>query len=357
MNYIEVYKKLIKEIKTDAFWVTNCYNIRYLTQFTGTFGHLLLLKEKAVLFTDRRYKVQALQQVPAEVEVVMVSKNFMEEIINWLMEESITTLALEAFDLTHSAYQEIEKKFPHTIIGVNNLLSSYRQIKREDEIEKIRKAASIADQAFEKMLSYIQVGMSEREVAAYLEYQMKCLGSDKPSFDTIVASGVRSSMPHGVASDKLIKRGELVTIDFGATYQGYVSDMTRTIFIGEEIDPEMEALYRAVLSAQIKAVEAVGAGESLKSLDQVARVHLQHLGYGEYFTHGLGHSLGLEVHEPPYVHGNSLEVAEVGMVITIEPGAYLEGRFGVRIEDDVVVTKTGREILNKTSKELIKLKI
>ncbi|MCX5773792.1 MAG: Xaa-Pro peptidase family protein [Fusobacteria bacterium] len=355
MNLGEKIKIILETAKVDAIWVTNCFNVRYLTGFSGSFGHLLISTKGNYFFTDSRYLLVAKEIVSSDIEVVKVNKNFTQEICELINGLDIETVGVEAYDLSHIRFEELEGAISKKITSLDNIILKIREIKSSLEVDKMQKAAEIADQAFQKTLEYLQVGMSEREVAAFLEYQMKLLGSEKASFDSIVASGYRSSMPHAGASDKLIGRGELITFDFGATYQGYVSDMTRTIFIGKEIPKEMESMYSAVLKAQELALSSIKSGMAFSNLDAIARNSLTESGYGDCFVHGLGHALGIEVHEPPYVNANSKAIIEIGMTFTVEPGAYIDNQFGVRIEDDVYITENGVKILTKTSKKLLLL--
>ena len=353
MNLNDKIKIILENAKVDAIWVTNCYNVRYLTQFSGTFGHCIISKKGHYFFTDSRYELIAKECVPKEFNIVKVTKNFTDEICACLKSMDIAQVGLEAYELSYLRVEALKKLLELEVKTLDNVILKCREIKTAEEIEYISKAAAIADEAFSRTLEYLQVGMSEREIAAFLEYQMKLLGSENPSFDTIVASGYRSSMPHGVASDKKVQRGELITFDFGATYHGYASDMTRTLFLGRDIPAEMERVYMAVLRAQELALTKIEVGMKMCDIDSIARESLKAEGLGENFTHGLGHALGLEIHEPPYVNSASESMVEEGMVFTIEPGAYLENQFGVRIEDDVAILKEGIKILNKTSKKLI----
>ena len=228
-----------------------------------------------------------------------------------------------------------------------------RLIKKDYEIENIKKATEISDIAFAETIKIVKAGMSEKDVAAHLEYIQRNLGAEDKSFNTIVASGYRSALPHGVASDKKIGNNELVTTDFGAYYNGYVSDVTRTFFVGDKIEDKQREIYNIVLEANLLAIKHVKAGMKGSELDKIARDYIAGKGYGDNFGHGLGHGIGLEIHEAPTVSPLGDIVLEENMLITIEPGIYIEGYGGVRIEDDVIVKKDGCVVLNKTSKELL----
>jgi Xaa-Pro aminopeptidase len=233
-------------------------------------------------------------------------------------------------------------------------MGKIREVKEEDEIDLIKKACEITDKAFEYILGEIKVGVSEIELANKLDFYMRSLGASGVSFETIVASGVRSAMPHGVASEKSIQKGELITFDFGCVYKGYVSDMTRTVAFGE-VAPELKEIYQIVLEAQLKVIELAGPGVKISTLDNTARGWIEQHGYGKNFGHALGHGIGLELHETPFLSGRVDDVLVKGNIVTDEPGIYIEGLGGVRIEDDLLITDDGVEVLNKSPKHFIQL--
>ena len=243
--------------------------------------------------------------------------------------------------------------FNAELVPVGDRIILERMVKTPDEIEKIKKAVEISDTAFTEVLKIIKEGVSEKEVAGYLEYIQRKLGAENRSFDTIVASGHRSSLPHGVASNKKIEKDEFITMDYGAYYDGYVSDITRTVYYGSNISDRHRKVYNSVLEAQLLGVSTVKAGMMSDDVDTVVRDFLKERGYVEEFGHGLGHGIGLEIHELPYLSGMSHIELKENMLVTVEPGLYFDGWGGVRIEDDVIVTKDGCEILNNSSKELI----
>lgn len=347
-------QELLHKEEVDALLVTDPANRYYLSGFTGSSGYLLVTAEKVYLLTDFRYIAQANQEVQG-CEVINQGKDWYDTLKQLLNERRVKRMAFEQDHVSYTQYLRLAEKISQCVIsGKQNLIESLREKKDPLELELMKKAASIADEAFSRLLSEIKAGMKEVEAAALLEYLMRDLGSEGPAFETIVASGVRSALPHGTAGNKKIEPGDLVVIDFGATYQGYRSDMTRTIVIGQA-SPKQKAIYRLVLKAQLAGLEAVKAGQSCQQVDAVARNIIAGEGYGEQFGHSLGHGVGLHIHENPRLaQGNSMPL-EPGMVVTVEPGIYLDDWGGVRIEDMVAVTETGCEIFTKTSKELMEL--
>lgn len=355
---MEKLKKFLTENNLDAILISDKYSLKYFTGFTGTTGIALALKEKKFFFTDFRYIEQAETEVKSNgFEIVKVDRNGVDKVAEYIKNANCKTLGLEDKTLTVGIYNSYKEKLEELEFKtLGEKLVKLRMVKTESELELMRKAADIADKAFAEILPMIKEGVSEKELADELEYKMKKLGAEGASFTTIVASNYRSAMPHGVASEKKIDKNGFVKFDFGAYYKGYASDMTRTVFYGENISEKHLDIYSTVLEAQKRAVAAVKAGISAKSVDKVARDYITEKGYGENFGHGTGHGLGIEVHEYPFVNTKDETILEDGMVVTIEPGIYIEGFGGVRIEDDVVVRESGCEILNKTSKELIILK-
>jgi Xaa-Pro aminopeptidase len=342
----------LKKMNIDGLLITDEYSLKYFTGFTGTTGIALVLGERKFFFTDFRYVEQANKQVkPNGFEVVKIEREAVDLIAEYIKNSEIKTLGIEDKSLTLFDYNVYKEKFGEVeFANLNDTLIKERMIKTEEEIKIIRKAVEITDKVFDYALDTIKEGMPEKELAAAMEWFMKKEGGDGPSFETILASNERSAMPHGVASDKTIQKEGFVKFDFGVYYKGYVSDMTRTIYFGENPSDKHKEVYSVVLEAQKKACEAVKAGITCKDLDKIARDYITEKGYGEYFGHGLGHGIGMYIHEHPFVNTKNDMVLEEGMIITIEPGIYLEGFGGVRIEDDVVVRKDYGEILNKSDK-------
>lgn len=353
MGKLDKLRTVIKENKLDGFLITSSINRRYITNFTGTAGVVLVTEQDALLITDFRYIEQANKEVTA-FKVVEHKQPIGLEIADQLKALGVEQLGFEKDDLTYGVYEQYSKDIDAKLIPTSGLVEKLRLIKTEDEINILKEAAKIADAAFDHILTYIKPGVKEIDVSNELEFFMRKQGATSSSFDIIVASGYRSALPHGVASDKLIQNGELVTLDFGALYKGYCSDITRTVAVGEITD-ELNEIYHTVLEAQIRGVEGIKAGVTAKQADSFTRDYIKEKGYGEYFGHSTGHGIGLEVHEGPGLSFRSNQVLEEGMVVTVEPGIYVPGVGGCRIEDDTVVTKDGNERLNFAPKELITL--
>ncbi|MCD9021142.1 M24 family metallopeptidase [Cohnella silvisoli] len=338
----------------DGLFITNAYNRRYLTGFTGTAGYVLITKEKALLFTDFRYTKQAAEQAKA-YEIVQHAIKPTESILEAMQSLGVKKLGFEKNGVTFGAYTAYQEQFPGIeLVPTENIVEKLRGIKDEKELGYIRKAVEITEAAFEHILGFMKPGVSERDVSAELEYFMRKNGAASSAYASIVASGERSALPHGLASDKLLAANEFVTLDFGANYEGYCSDLTRTVFIGTPTEKHKE-LYSIVLEANRATLSGLKPGMSGKDGDSLARDIIAGYGYGENFGHGLGHAFGLEIHEPARLSQQSKDILQPGMVITVEPGIYIPGFGGVRIEDDIVVTETGIEVLTKSNKELIVL--
>ena len=350
-------KKIIENSNVDAVFITDMYNLRYFTGFTGTTGIALATKEGNFFFSDFRYKEQGTKQVEANgFKFVEVGRNSLDKVKEIIDKFGIKKVGFEDLNMTFNYYKKIEELFKVELLALGSVLSNQRLIKKDFEIENIKKATEISDIAFAETIKIVKAGMSEKDVAAHLEYIQRKLGAEDKSFNTIVASGYRSALPHGVASDKKIGNNELVTTDFGAYYNGYVSDVTRTFFVGDKIEEKQREIYNIVLEANLLAIKHVKAGMKGSELDKIARDYIAGKGYGDNFGHGLGHGIGLEIHEAPTVSPLGDIVLEENMLITIEPGIYIEGYSGVRIEDDVIVKKDGCVVLNKTSKELLMIR-
>jgi Xaa-Pro aminopeptidase len=303
------------------------------------------------LLTDSRYTVQAKHECPLS-NIEIIDRSYSESLKELIEIKKINKIGFEE-DLPYYKYNAFKEKLNIDMVSLN--IESLKMIKDEVEIERIRKACSIADKCYKHILKFIKVGMKEIDVRNEMLRYMLALGASKESFDIIVASGKRGAMPHGVASDKKIKAGDFVTLDFGCINDYYCSDMTRTFVMGEP-SKEMKEIYDVVLEAQLKGIDAVKPGVKAKDIDFACRDFIDKMGYGDYFTHSTGHGLGILVHDSLAISPRSETILKEGMVFTIEPGIYIEGLGGVRIEDDVVVTKDGCEILTKSSKKLYKIK-
>ncbi|WP_424949267.1 M24 family metallopeptidase [Deinococcus sp.] len=345
------FREAIRREGLDALWVSRPENVRYLSGFTSPAdGKLLVYPDGATLYTDARYTVQAAEESRCPVFIARPPATFAHAapLVSGLR------VGFEADHLTVSelgalrAHWQVGER-PATLVGSQGLVEGLRLVKRPDELAQIRAAQAIADAAFAAVRPGIVAGVREDRVAGQLEAFMRERGAGS-AFDITVASGPRGAMPHGTASDRVIGEHELVTVDFGARVQGYHSDMTRTVAVGHPGE-DLRRLYRAVLEAEEAAVQAIRPGARCSELDQVARDILTRHGLGDYFAHSLGHGVGLAVHEGPSLRGTSSEVLEAGMVVTAEPGVYLPGVGGVRIEDLVLVTADGHEVLSRSPKE------
>lgn len=346
-------QKLLKNNEIDAMLVSNFSNIFYYSQFTGTNANLLIYEEHKYLITDFRYEQQA-KQLDNGYEVITTDDdNTLIDVINKLKKQhKFSSLGLEGDTITRNQWLAYERSLTARLIDIN--IDCVRAVKDEEEVRLIKEAIRIAEKAFADTLEYMEVGMSEREVCRYLENKMLDYGAEKPSFTTIVASGHRGALPHGVASDKIIENNELVTFDFGCKYKGYCSDITRTVAMGT-VDPQLLDIYNTVLKANELGLQTVKANMSGKEVDKVVRDFIDSQGYKGMFGHGLGHSFGVDIHEDPRLRSDVDHKLEVGNIVTIEPGIYIPGVGGVRIEDDVLLTEDGIEILTSFDKKLIVL--
>jgi Xaa-Pro aminopeptidase len=341
------------ERQVDGLLVCKPENRAYLSGFTGSSGWLLVSADRAVLVTDFRYVEQATAQAQA-YEVVRQGQVHFPTIAEIVGQMGATRLGFEGDFITADEFRQYEQLLPDLdLVPVTGMVEGLRMFKDEGEIAIMAKAAAIADEAWSHILGHIRPGVTEWDVAVELEYSMRKLGAQGPAFDTIVASGVRSSLPHGRASQKVIAAGDLVTCDFGALYEGYCSDMTRTVMVGEPTEKQRE-IYAIVLEAQLRGVAACKAGMTGMDLDEVCRSYIRERGYGENFGHGTGHGVGRFIHEGPKVSVKGAnDVLQAGMVVTIEPGIYVAGWGGVRIEDMLLVTETGCRRLSQSPKELV----
>jgi Xaa-Pro aminopeptidase len=354
MYRVERARELFENFDIDAFLVTSPSNRFYLSGFTGSSGVLLITKHDAVLVTDFRYKIQGAEQAKG-YRLAMHTAPIPEEIAKLAKELSIKKLGFEQDHVTFSTYRTYVNELKSAdaeLVPVSGLVEKLRLIKDDSEIKIVKDAASIADAAFSHIIEFIRPGLTEREVSNELELFMRKNGAVSSSFDIIVASGYRSALPHGVASDKVIETGELVTLDFGAYYKGYCSDITRTVAIGNVSD-ELKEIYQVVYEAQMLGMKGIKPGMTGKEADALTRDYIASKGYGDYFGHSTGHGIGLDVHEGPALSVKSDTVLEPGMLVTVEPGIYVSGIGGVRIEDDALITKEGNESLTHSTKSLL----
>ncbi|MCC3373376.1 Xaa-Pro peptidase family protein [Cohnella sp. REN36] len=354
-NRVRRLRELLSSLGGEAILITNAVNRRYLTGFTGSSGVVLVTESHAALLTDFRYREQAPQQAVG-FEIVEHAAGIYATVAELLKKWGVAKLLFEDQHVTFAAYTSIREQLqPVELIPAGMPVEQLRMVKDEGEIAVIQDAADIADQAFAHILSHLKPGVTERQIALELEFFMRSLGASGTSFETIVASGERSAMPHGVASDRVIGSGEFVTLDYGASYQGYVSDLTRTVVVGPASDKHRE-IYGIVLESQLYALEHLKPGMTGREGDALTRDIITRYGYGDHFGHGTGHGIGMEIHEAPRLsHLAADTILSPGHVVTVEPGIYLPGFGGVRIEDDVVLTDTGVKILTHSPKELIVL--
>lgn len=338
--------------EVDGFLTFSPENRRYMTGFSGSSGYVVVTAQETLLLTDSRYAEQSAHEAK-ESTVHLHAAKWMTSLADYIADKKIRRLGFEPESVSFATYQQLAKAIPHVVlVPVENVIENVRMVKEDSEIATMKIAAEIADAAFTHVTQWLQKGVTERDVALELLVFMQKQGATGISFDTIVASGERSSMPHGVASDRVIQTGDLITLDFGARYNGYASDMTRTVGIGE-VSSRQREIYDVVYKAQTTALSAIHAGMTGQEADTVARDVIVHAGYGENFGHSLGHGLGLAVHEAPRLAQQSQDVLQEGMVVTVEPGVYVSGFCGVRIEDDIVVTKNGSYCLTQSTKDLL----
>lgn len=352
MRLKNLCNKIIAE-EIEAVLITKPANLFYFSGFRGDSTILFISKNFCKLITDGRYTEQAALQTN-NFEIIKHTDGLFKKVAEEIKNSNLKKIGFEGKFMTFAEYNFLREELPNVELKSVEL-DSLRQIKDETEIKLIRQACKIADKAFAEILNFIKAGISEISVAAELEYLMKKFGAEKNSFDTIVASGVRGSLPHGIATDKIICNGELVTMDFGAIYEGYCSDMTRTICVGKAADNQKK-FYDAVLSAQLHGLQIIKIGMSGKACDAAVRDKLKSFNLDEYFIHSLGHSLGIEIHEEPRLSPRSTcESLQKNMIVTDEPGIYIAGVGGVRIEDTVLITEHGAETLTNSPKNLIEL--
>lgn len=330
--------------------LTHLVNIRYLTGFTGSAGMAALSLRDGFLWVDPRYTLQAREQA-AGVEVVEEKKGILKAVGAWLGKNRIRSIAFEAPHLTCAQFEALRKEAGEALEfkPAQDLIEDLRVVKDQEEIDAIRKAGVITSQAFEEVLPKVQPGVSERELAAEIDYHMRLKGAEGSAFETIVASGVRSAYPHARPSSKVLQESELVIFDLGAILAGYAADMTRTVYLGNP-NQRVRKLYSAVLEAQAGAVQSVRDASPAKKVDATARRILAKYGLSRYFTHSTGHGVGLEIHERPRLGKGEATRLRAGSVITVEPGVYLEGFGGIRIEDTLLVGPESCEVLTLPSK-------
>jgi Xaa-Pro aminopeptidase len=350
----EEVRQFLVASRLQGFLVTSLPNIRYLTGFSGSNAVVIVRHDGVFLITDARYKSQASTEVKG-VRTIIARGNTLEAIAGNHLVSKKERIGFEAGSLSVSMHSKLGRFLKGiTLVPTDSLVEQVRVQKDESEIDMIRQAVRITDRVFKKILTILKPGIEELEVAAEISYWHRIYGADSDAFDPIVASGVRGAFPHGRATAKKLERGEMITIDMGCRVRGYHSDLTRTVSLGKP-RREMKSIYRVVHEAQQKALETAAPSLRVRSVDGCARRHIQRNGYGKFFPHSLGHGLGLEIHEKPRVSAKGTDVLLENSVITIEPGIYVPGLGGVRIEDDIVLRRGENEVLTKSPKQLIVL--
>ena len=346
-----VLSRQLVEHNLDALVVSSGPNVRYLTGYTGSNGLVVLLPARAIFFTDPRYRIQANQEVDCSVRVV--SGPMLPHVAQYLRRAKSRRVGFEQSHMTVEAHQKLKDALPmrSSLEPVVGWIERQRAVKSLQEIAAIRRSVELNSRAYEQTSKHIRADMRESELAAELDYRMRRQGAEGPAFETIVAAGARTALPHARPTSARLRRGALLLVDMGAMLDGYASDMTRMLFLGKP-GTRVKRAYKAVLEAQLAAIDSVRAGVRAQAVDRAARRVLAAHGLARAFVHSTGHGLGLEIHEPPRIGKKEKTPLVSGMTITIEPGVYLEGFGGIRIEDTVAVTDHGCEVLTPTSKEL-----
>jgi Xaa-Pro aminopeptidase len=354
--YIVRYKKLLKQLSKEKklpYLITDLTNIKYLTGFTGSSAIMIISGNKSVFISDSRYSEYAESILPKEIDFYLQKTSSVSAITEIVKKFKFKTLFIEDHGISLSMFNSIQNSLKDIKIMISeNTVGQMRMTKDDDEIQIIRKAVNIADNCYSHLLKFIRAGITEWDVSVEIEHYYRTHGCTSSSFNSIVASGIGSSMPHYETSmNKKIKKGDIILIDMGCTYMGYNSDLTRTVFL-DSLDEKMERIYSIVLEAQLKAEMAIKSGISTGFVDKKARGFIESQGYGENFGHALGHGVGLNVHEFPSLRADGIIKLKKNMTVTVEPGIYIPGLGGVRIEDVVLVTSQGCEIITSASKEL-----
>lgn len=353
-------EKILDDFNLDALVITDAYNMRHVSGFRGGEGALYISRGQRVLITDSRYTEQAAKESDFTV-IEEKREHLREQILKECIEKEGKAgefhMGYEDESLLCSQFDKMKEALPVDVwTPLKDRIDALRCIKTEEELAYLAKAEKIGDRAFAKLLPLLKPGMTELEAAAELEYLMKKEGAEDLGFNTIVASGLNSSMPHAIPGEKKLEAGDFITFDFGCKYKGYCSDMTRTVVLGKASEKQKE-IYGVVLKAQLAALDALKAGVSGSSVDKVARDIITEAGYGDCFGHGLGHSVGLFIHENPRLSPSDDTILQAGMIETVEPGIYVPGFGGVRIEDMVIVTEEGHINLAHSPKELIEIPV
>lgn len=342
--------RILKQENVDALLITDMVTIRYLSGFTGSEASVIITPEAFFVLVDSRYTTQARREAPL-FHISRISRRS-EDAAKLISRLKIKKVGFDAKSITFADHEELQEKLTKTsLVPVREPLLKLRMRKERDEVDIIRQGTAVAANGFNEIKNQIQAGTVERDVALALEFALRKAGAEKMSFDTIVASGKRSALPHGLASAKKIRSGEFVTIDFGIQYQGYCTDETCTVITGPPTQKQKK-VYGIVKEAHDRAIDKIRAGISSREVDRAAREHIERKGFGKYFGHGTGHGVGLSVHEEPRLSPLTNETLEEGMIVTVEPGIYIPNWGGVRIEDMILVTRDSREVLTVLPKGL-----
>lgn len=345
---VRALRQRLSAWRADAVLLTHARDVRYLTGFVGD-DSWALIRAKAgqpIVISDFRFKEQVQREAP-HVTLRIRTGGLVDELAQWMDRYQVKRVALQSGQVTLALREALVKKIgAKRLVAVDDGLIQQRAVKDKTEVAAIRKALTIQQEAYRRTVEQIRIGQSEMQIAAYLEYQMRLLGADRPSFPTIVAIDANASLPHAIPGSKKVKSGSMILIDWGARWQGYCSDLTRVMALGR-MKPKIKEIYTVVLESQLAAIDAIAPGKALCEIDAVARRVIDEAGYGDRFGHSLGHGIGLNIHEQPTLSSRSKGVLQPGHVVTVEPGIYLPGVGGVRIEDDVLVTARGRSVLSR----------
>lgn len=348
---LRICRQTLRRHKVAAYLVTNRADHYYLTGFSGEDSALLVTAREVYLISDGRFETSIRQEAPW-AKVALRQGQLVDEIAKVVRRARVKSLAVQAETMSVAQRDTLRRKLRGVkVSAAPSIVDELRVLKTSAELKIVDRAIRIAEAAYRAMLATIRLGQTELELAARLEFEMKKRGSTAPAFESIVAIDANAALPHAVPGQRRVKRGCTILFDWGATYRFYRSDLTRTIFV-DSIPPKMRRAYELVLAAQKKAIAALRPGARMCAVDAVARSHIAEAGFGDAFNHGLGHGLGLDVHEPPSLSWRSAEKLRAGMVVTVEPGIYLPGVGGVRIEDDVLVTPKGHKVLSRLTKTI-----
>ena len=346
---IKRLRKLMQKESIKALLLTNIYDVRYLTGFTGSNGMLFVTSKKVIFFTDFRYKIRSAKEVK-NVEIVIIKEGMFKDFIPYFKNDQ---LYVQETDILWGESFILKKLLrPKKLKRTSDIVANLRIIKERYEIKQIKKAISITEKVFYEILKIIKPGITEKDLALEIEFKMKKYGDMAVAFTPIVASGPNGALPHAESGNRKIKKGDMIVMDFGAKYNGYCADMTRTVVVGKANDKQKK-IYNIVLEAQKKAIEYAKPGMVGKEIDRIARKVIENYGYGDKFGHSLGHGVGIEVHEMPYINPKNVVPLKEKTIFTVEPGIYIQRWAGVRIEDIVILDKDGAKSLNKAEKEVL----